>query len=180
LKYFRSAKVPESSSNADELRLPKYGNSSSNSKPDKIETTVPRTDVDLEKGGVFSRFNKNAHEREAEEDGLGKSKRRERRWFWIDKNLKYEPFTVRNQLKGTLFCSWINILLFAIPVGFVLSYIHANRGAVFFVNFVAVVPMATILGIAMDELRLRTGDVLGAMIYISLGALRTSCFMAWY
>jgi len=124
------------------------------------------TDRDLEKGGMFSRFRKKKSQ-EVVEDEEEDHKQKKNRWFWIDKDLKHEPFTVRNQLRNTLFCSWINVLLVAVPVGFVLNYIHANRIAIFFVNFIAILPMATILGVAMDELRLRTGDVLGALVYIS-------------
>jgi len=92
-----------------------------------------------------------------------------RPWYNVRQDLTHKPFTVGNQLKATIFYSWINLLLFAVPAGLALYYVDANPVAIFFVNFAAVVPMASLLGLAMDELRLRTGDVLGALVYISFG-----------
>jgi hypothetical protein len=85
------------------------------------------------------------------------------------KALKHRPFTVRSQLKGTLFSSWINVLLFAVPAGFVVNYMNLNSIAVFFVNFVAILPLNSIFTIAIDEVRLRTSNVGGILIYMSLG-----------
>ncbi|KAG9245660.1 hypothetical protein BJ878DRAFT_479028 [Calycina marina] len=61
---------------------------------------------------------------------------------------------------------WLNLLVIIIPAGFVVNYVHANPIAVFFVNFLAVVPMVSVLGIAMDELCLRTGDLLQVLVYM--------------
>lgn len=83
--------------------------------------------------------------------------------------LSHQPFTVRNQLERTLFNAWFNLLLLLVPVGFVLNYIHSNPVTVFFVNFLAILPLASLLGFAMDELRLRTGDIMGALVYMSFG-----------
>jgi Ca2+:H+ antiporter len=112
-------------------------------------------------------FKKNRNEQQLN-DELGNT--RNRHPWYKGKLLKHQPFTFRNQLEATLGASWVNLLLVvAVPVGFALNYAHANPVAVFFVNFAAVLPMAGLLGYAMDELRLRTGDLLGALIYMSFG-----------
>jgi hypothetical protein len=87
----------------------------------------------------------------------------------FSEQLSEEPFTVRNQLEATILGSWINLLLITVPAGFALYYTNANPIAVFFVNFVAIIPMSGLLGGAMDELRVRTGDVVGALVYMSFG-----------
>ncbi|KAK4042858.1 Sodium/calcium exchanger protein-domain-containing protein [Parachaetomium inaequale] len=81
-----------------------------------------------------------------------------------------EPFTVRNQIQRTLFGSWINVLLLAAPVGIAINYIPAvDRIAVFVVNFVAIVPLASMLGFATEEIALRTGETMGGLLNATFG-----------
>ncbi|KAK4251576.1 Sodium/calcium exchanger protein-domain-containing protein [Corynascus novoguineensis] len=81
-----------------------------------------------------------------------------------------EPFTVRNQIQRTLFGSWINILLLAAPVGIAINYIPSvNRVAVFVVNFIAIVPLAAMLGFATEEIALRTGETMGGLLNATFG-----------
>jgi Ca2+:H+ antiporter len=86
-----------------------------------------------------------------------------------EKVLKHKPFTVGNQLRATTFNSWLNILLLAVPAGFVVNYLHLNPIAVFFVNFAAILPLTTLFSYAVDEVRLRYKGGLGMLVYISLG-----------
>ncbi|KAJ0118043.1 Ca2+ H+ antiporter [Diaporthe amygdali] len=68
-----------------------------------------------------------------------------------------EPFTVGNQIQRTLLNSWINVLLVAAPVGIVLGAIpNMNPIAIFVVNFIAIIPLAALLGFATEEIALRT------------------------
>ncbi|KAK4235865.1 Sodium/calcium exchanger protein-domain-containing protein [Achaetomium macrosporum] len=81
-----------------------------------------------------------------------------------------EPFTVRNQLQRTLFNSWINILLVAAPAGIAINYVPSvNRIAVFVVNFIAIVPLAAMLGFATEEIALRTGETIGGLLNATFG-----------
>ncbi|KAK8932141.1 Vacuolar calcium ion transporter [Metarhizium anisopliae] len=81
-----------------------------------------------------------------------------------------EPFTVANQLQRTFLSSWINVLLLAAPVGIALNYVHSvNRIAVFVINFLAIIPLAAILGFATEEVALRTGETLGGLINATFG-----------
>ncbi|KAK5998652.1 Vacuolar calcium ion transporter [Cladobotryum mycophilum] len=81
-----------------------------------------------------------------------------------------EPFTVANQLQRTLLSSWINVLLFAAPVGIALNYIKSvDRVAVFVVNFIAIIPLAAMLGFATEEIALRTGETLGGLLNATFG-----------
>ncbi|KAK4146749.1 Sodium/calcium exchanger protein-domain-containing protein [Dichotomopilus funicola] len=81
-----------------------------------------------------------------------------------------EPFTVRNQIQRTIFGSWLNILLLAAPVGIAINYIPAvDRKAVFVVNFIAIVPLAGMLGFATEEIALRTGETVGGLLNATFG-----------
>ncbi|OAA47588.1 Sodium/calcium exchanger membrane region [Metarhizium rileyi] len=103
-------------------------------------------------------------------DDNGKTKRPPKKGL-IDWNLKpKEPFTVANQLQRTFLSSWINILFLAAPVGIALNYVHSvNRIAVFIINFLAIIPLAAILGFATEEVALRTGETLGGLINATFG-----------
>lgn len=81
----------------------------------------------------------------------------------------HRRYTVGNQLKATIFRSWINVLLLAVPAGFVVNYLNLSPIAVFFVNFAAILPINSIFTLAIDEMKLRTGALLGVLIYMSLG-----------
>lgn len=95
-------------------------------------------------------------------------KKKEHRMF---KNVQpKEPFTVGNQIQRTLLSSWINVLLVAAPVGIVLGVIpNMNPIAIFVVNFIAIVPLAALLGFATEEIALRTGETLGGLLNASFG-----------
>ncbi|KAF1737872.1 Vacuolar calcium ion transporter [Beauveria bassiana] len=80
------------------------------------------------------------------------------------------PFTVANQLQRTFLASWINILLFAAPVGIALNYVHSvSPTVVFVVNFIAIIPLAAMLSFATEEIALRTGETLGGLINATFG-----------
>ncbi|KAK7738938.1 hypothetical protein SLS63_002275 [Diaporthe eres] len=95
-------------------------------------------------------------------------KKKEHRMF---KNVQpKEPFTVGNQIQRTLLSSWINVLLVAAPVGIVLGAIpNMNPIAIFVVNFIAIIPLAALLGFATEEIALRTGETLGGLLNASFG-----------
>lgn len=80
-----------------------------------------------------------------------------------------EPFTVANQLQRTVLNSWINILLLAVPAGFAVNYAGLDGRVIFTVNFVAIIPLAAMLGFATEEIALRTGETLGGLINATFG-----------
>lgn len=101
-------------------------------------------------------------------DGEEKEKKKKGGIF-RGKDLKHEPFTVRNQLKNTIFNSWINVLLICAPVGIALNYSGVNKIAVFVVNFIAIIPLAAMLSFATEEISLHVGESLGGLLNASFG-----------
>ncbi|EAW18261.1 hydrogen/calcium exchanger domain-containing protein [Aspergillus fischeri NRRL 181] len=80
-----------------------------------------------------------------------------------------QKFTAVGQLKATLFNSWMNLLLIAAPVGIALNYVDVDPVAVFVVNFVAIIPLAAMLGYATEEIAMRTGETIGGLLNASFG-----------
>lgn len=114
----------------------------------------------------FSRHAHNANNEERAQEGLvhpgtGLSGR--------SRKLKHHKFTWRNQIHASLFNSWINILLIAVPVGIALEATHQNDVAIFVVNFIAIIPLAALLSYATEEIALRVGETLGGLMNATFG-----------
>ena len=80
-----------------------------------------------------------------------------------------QKFTVVNQLRATIFNSWINILILAAPAGIALHYTNQNPWAVFVVNFIAIIPLAAMLSYATEEIAIRVGETLGGLLNATFG-----------
>lgn len=112
----------------------------------------------------LDRFTKKGRE---EVDGEEKKKKG---GIFKGKDIKHAPFTLRSQLQNTIFNSWINILLIAAPVGIALNYAGGVNGIVIFVvNFIAIIPLAAMLGFATEEISLHVGESLGGLLNASFG-----------
>jgi Ca2+:H+ antiporter len=152
---------------------PAGGSSSTGGKPrdmgseeivvEKIPTR-PRSQEEKARRRFMDKFRKHKIE-PVEEDDVKPTKRP---WY-KGKVLKHKPFTVQNQLGRTLFNSWVNILLLAAPVGIALNYAGVDGKVVFVVNFIAIVPLAGMLGFATEEIALHVGESLGGLLNASFG-----------
>ena len=78
-------------------------------------------------------------------------------------------YSLANQLRATVFNSWLNVLLIFSPIGTALNYANVTPTAVFIINLVAIVPLAGMLGYASEEIALRAGETLGGLIHASFG-----------
>lgn len=77
---------------------------------------------------------------------------------------KRPRLTLASQIRLLLFNSWLHLLFFFVPAGFAVNYCHANSIVVFCINFIAIVPSAMELSLAVDEISLRTGELLEGII----------------
>lgn len=96
--------------------------------------------------------------------GTGKSTKSERQEAAFKRKIP-----IKHQIRAVLFGSWINLLLVAVPVGFVVNYLHINGVAIFVVNFIAIVPLAAMLSYATEEIALRVGETLGGLLNATFG-----------
>ncbi|KAI0538012.1 Calcium/proton exchanger [Xylaria digitata] len=78
-------------------------------------------------------------------------------------------FTFKNQIQRTILSTPINILLLAAPAGIALWALKIPGPAVFIVNFIAIIPLATLLSDATEQVALRTGETIGGLINATFG-----------
>ena len=77
--------------------------------------------------------------------------------------------SLRSQLQETVLGSWFNILFVFVPIGITLNYTGFGAVIVFCTNFVAIISSNAVLSIGIQELSLRVGDVVGALLSITFG-----------
>lgn len=70
-----------------------------------------------------------------------------------------EPPTILKSLKLILTNSWINVLLVFIPLGYIAYALKWSDTLVFTLNFMAIIPLAKLLGFATEDVSLRVGQV---------------------
>ncbi|KAG0043836.1 hypothetical protein BGZ83_010990 [Gryganskiella cystojenkinii] len=80
-----------------------------------------------------------------------------------------KPLTILQCLKTILFATWLNVLLVFVPLGLVAAHVGWSPIIVFIFNFIAIVPLAKLLGFATEEIALRLGENLGALLNASFG-----------
>jgi len=56
------------------------------------------------------------------------------------------------------------MLLFAIPVGFIVNYLYINGITIFIINFIAIIPLTAMLSYTTKEITLRAGNTLGGLL----------------
>lgn len=78
-------------------------------------------------------------------------------------------FTLKNQIRAVFCNSWINILLIVVPFGIAIKYGLKNPVATFTVNFVAIIPLASMIGFATEEIATHTGEVFGGLLNATFG-----------
>ncbi|XAO23621.1 calcium/proton exchanger [Cryptococcus bacillisporus CA1280] len=84
--------------------------------------------------------------------------------------------TYWGSLKAAITSTWLNVLLVFIPIGWALYLAKHNGGkdsisdtAVFCCTFIAIIPLAGLLGFATEEAALRLGQTLGGLLNATLG-----------
>jgi len=81
-----------------------------------------------------------------------------------ENSFRRPKLTIGHQLHAILFHSWINVLFAFIPTGFVVNYTHRGAITVFCINFIAIIPSAVLLALALDEIGFRVGDTLQGLL----------------
>lgn len=79
-------------------------------------------------------------------------------------------------VKRILYSSWINWLLVFVPVGIILGvlvdWVHTDLvspSAVFAINAVAIIPLASLLAYATESVAVKLGDTIGALLNVTFG-----------
>lgn len=84
-----------------------------------------------------------------------------------DRKRRKVRYTFRSQLRATTTNSWVNVLFAFVIAGFLVKYTGQSAVTVFAVNFIAIIPSSSQLAVAVDELSLCTGEIIGALLSAS-------------
>ncbi|KAI1496688.1 Sodium/calcium exchanger protein-domain-containing protein [Biscogniauxia marginata] len=79
------------------------------------------------------------------------------------------PARVWHVAKATLLSSYVNILLFAVPIGIIAGKTGWDPIAVFTINFFAIIPLAAVLSFATEEISVELGESLGGLLNATFG-----------
>lgn len=77
--------------------------------------------------------------------------------------------TLVQSFSWLLFSSKINLLLVFVPLGMLAEWLHWGSLAVFVLNFLAIVPLAKLLGDATEQVSLRLGSTMGGLLNATFG-----------
>lgn len=81
--------------------------------------------------------------------------------------------TIKEGLSVIFLSSWVNVLLVFVPLG-IASHFVWSPTVTFIMNFLAIIPLAKLLGFATEDIALRTGEV-----SISLNNHRDDKLLIW-
>lgn len=81
---------------------------------------------------------------------------------------KFKEPTALQGLMAIVQSSWLNILLVFVPLGWASNFVWPPT-VTFILNFVAIVPLAKLLGYATEDISLRTGEVIGGLLNATFG-----------
>lgn len=74
-------------------------------------------------------------------------------------------------VRSVLCTSWLNLLLFFVPIGYVAYFLNINSTLIFIFNALAIVPLSSLLTDVTEKIASDAGDTVGAILNISLGNL---------
>lgn len=72
-------------------------------------------------------------------------------------------------VKEMLLSSSLNILMLCVPLGFAARYAEWGAVPVFILNFLALIPLALLLGDVTEDLAVRFGDTVGGLLNATFG-----------
>lgn len=83
--------------------------------------------------------------------------------------IKSKLSSVISTTKLTLASSPVNYLLIFVPLGLVAGAFQWSSNAIFWINFLAIVPLASLLAFATEELSEHTGETIGGLLNATFG-----------
>lgn len=88
--------------------------------------------------------------------------------FTPEKEVKKQPGFWRSW-RNLLMGSWINVLLVFIPISWALHFAIDNDTVIFVMCFLAILPLASLLGFATETITLYTSQTIGGLLNATLG-----------
>ena len=69
----------------------------------------------------------------------------------------------------TIASNYVNVLLVFVPLGIIAGALKWNATAIFILNFLAIIPLASLLSFATEELSAKLGQTLGGLLNATFG-----------
>ncbi|EIN03755.1 calcium/proton exchanger [Punctularia strigosozonata HHB-11173 SS5] len=86
------------------------------------------------------------------------------------KRAKLPQPSTQDSLKAIAKASWLNLLLAFIPVSWALHFAKPDESTIIFIfSFLAIIPLASLMGFATEDLSLRVGQTLAGLLNATLG-----------
>ncbi|KAG1224735.1 hypothetical protein G6F35_003837 [Rhizopus arrhizus] len=85
-----------------------------------------------------------------------------------EKKKKFKNPSVAQGLMAIVKSSWLNVLLICIPFGWASHFVWSPT-VTFVFNFIAIIPLAKLLGFVTEDIALRTGEVIGGLLNATFG-----------
>lgn len=82
---------------------------------------------------------------------------------------RIENSSAMNKIKHILTSSYVNILLIFVPLGILAYHLNWGSTAVFLLNFLAIIPLAALLGYATEEIAVHVGETVGGLLNATFG-----------
>lgn len=79
------------------------------------------------------------------------------------------PKKTWNATRDTLISNYVNILLVFVPLGIIAGAVGWNPSVVFMLNFLAIIPLASLLSFATEELSAKLGQTIGGLLNATFG-----------
>jgi Ca2+:H+ antiporter len=86
-----------------------------------------------------------------------------------DREEDYEDLTFKSSLLYFAKSSYLNFLIIFLPLGIIAHVLEWKGEVIFFLNFVALIPLAKILGSATEEIALYTNETIGGLLNATFG-----------
>jgi Ca2+:H+ antiporter len=71
--------------------------------------------------------------------------------------------------KVTLYSNYVNVLLVFVPLGIIAGLTKWDPTVTFILNFFAIIPLASILSFATEEISMKLGETLGGLLNATFG-----------
>jgi len=105
-------------------------------------------------------------------DGVDGQPEHEESTFWGDNDPQPWRKHAKRGLHVTLLLmtsSYVNILLIFVPLGIIAGALKWNASVVFVLNFLAIIPLAALLGFTTEELSAESGQTIGGLLNATFG-----------
>ncbi|KAF9766909.1 hypothetical protein IL306_000589, partial [Fusarium sp. DS 682] len=79
------------------------------------------------------------------------------------------PASTFHVTKVTLMSNYVNVLLPFVPLGIIAGVLGWSPAAVFWLNFIAIIPLAAVLSFATEEISIPLGETLGGLLNATFG-----------